>query len=231
MWSGSGRRPGYVSTGAVSSSTPAGLTIAAFRQTTSRADDPQIHTHAVISAKVSTAGWAVVGVGRPVPETQAADDRRDLPVGAARRTRPPLRGRLGAGRERPGRDRRHTTRAARGVLETGRRGRSRARAQGRRVPGPAGSRPDPLGTRRVDPRSRGRHAGPQVRQRCRRSAVTVAGRSRRRSAGTRRRSSTSCSPPAEPSPPSSPADGGRGGRCVVGGRVDVDPGGGDAHDL
>ena len=31
-----------------------GLTIAAFRQTTSRADDPQIHTHAVISAKVQT---------------------------------------------------------------------------------------------------------------------------------------------------------------------------------
>jgi conjugative relaxase-like TrwC/TraI family protein len=36
-----------------------GLTIATFRQTTSRADDPQIHTHAVISAKVQTAdgGW------------------------------------------------------------------------------------------------------------------------------------------------------------------------------
>ena len=32
-----------------------GLTIARFRQTTSRADDPQIHTHAVISAKVQTA--------------------------------------------------------------------------------------------------------------------------------------------------------------------------------
>jgi conjugative relaxase-like TrwC/TraI family protein len=32
-----------------------GLTIAVFRQTTSRADDPQIHTHAVISAKVQTA--------------------------------------------------------------------------------------------------------------------------------------------------------------------------------
>jgi conjugative relaxase-like TrwC/TraI family protein len=31
-----------------------GLTIAAFRQTTSRADDPQIHTHCVISAKVQT---------------------------------------------------------------------------------------------------------------------------------------------------------------------------------
>lgn len=31
-----------------------GLTVAAFRQTTSRADDPQIHTHCVISAKVQT---------------------------------------------------------------------------------------------------------------------------------------------------------------------------------
>lgn len=31
-----------------------GLTIASFRQTTSRADDPQIHTHAVVSAKVHT---------------------------------------------------------------------------------------------------------------------------------------------------------------------------------
>jgi conjugative relaxase-like TrwC/TraI family protein len=31
-----------------------GLTIGLFRQTTSRADDPQIHTHAVISAKVQT---------------------------------------------------------------------------------------------------------------------------------------------------------------------------------
>ena len=32
----------------------AGLTMATFRQTTSRADDPQVHTHAVISAKVQT---------------------------------------------------------------------------------------------------------------------------------------------------------------------------------
>jgi conjugative relaxase-like TrwC/TraI family protein len=31
-----------------------GLTMATFRQTTSRADDPQVHTHAVISAKVRT---------------------------------------------------------------------------------------------------------------------------------------------------------------------------------
>jgi conjugative relaxase-like TrwC/TraI family protein len=33
-----------------------GLTIATFRQTTSRADDPQIHTHCVVSAKVQTDG-------------------------------------------------------------------------------------------------------------------------------------------------------------------------------
>jgi conjugative relaxase-like TrwC/TraI family protein len=31
-----------------------GLTMATFRQTTSRADDPQIHTHTVVSAKVQT---------------------------------------------------------------------------------------------------------------------------------------------------------------------------------
>ena len=31
-----------------------GLSMATFRQTTSRADDPQLHTHAVISAKVQT---------------------------------------------------------------------------------------------------------------------------------------------------------------------------------
>ena len=31
-----------------------GLTMATFRQSTSRADDPQLHTHAVISAKVQT---------------------------------------------------------------------------------------------------------------------------------------------------------------------------------
>jgi conjugative relaxase-like TrwC/TraI family protein len=31
-----------------------GLSVATFRQTTSRADDPQVHTHAVVSAKVQT---------------------------------------------------------------------------------------------------------------------------------------------------------------------------------
>jgi conjugative relaxase-like TrwC/TraI family protein len=41
-----------------------GLTIAVFRQSTLRADDPQVHTHAVLSAKVRTADgrwWALDG--------------------------------------------------------------------------------------------------------------------------------------------------------------------------
>jgi conjugative relaxase-like TrwC/TraI family protein len=41
-----------------------GLTMATFRQTTSRADDPQIHTHVVVSAEVQTADgcwWALDG--------------------------------------------------------------------------------------------------------------------------------------------------------------------------
>ena len=39
-----------------------GLTVASFRQTTSRLDDPQLHTHVVISSKVQTADgrwWAL----------------------------------------------------------------------------------------------------------------------------------------------------------------------------
>ena len=54
IWSGSGRRPGSAATAAACIPTRHGLTVATFRQTTSRADDPQIHTHAVISAKVQT---------------------------------------------------------------------------------------------------------------------------------------------------------------------------------
>ena len=101
----------------------AGLTVAAFRQTTSRADDPQLHTHAVISAKVQTDRRSLVGVGRPLPEAPSADAGRPVPVGAARRAHPPLRGRVGADRQRPGRNRRRARRAVGGVLETRRPGR------------------------------------------------------------------------------------------------------------
>ena len=88
---------------------------------------------------------AVAGVGRPLPEAPPADAGRPVPVGAAGRAHPPLRGRLGADRQRPGRDRRHAARAAGGVLQAGRPGRRRAGRQGRRVPGPGGPGPDPLG--------------------------------------------------------------------------------------
>ena len=53
--SGSGRRPASARNGGRLHPDTNGLTMATFRQTTSRADDPQIHTHAVISAKVQTA--------------------------------------------------------------------------------------------------------------------------------------------------------------------------------
>ena len=42
----------------------AGLALATFRQTTSRADDPQLHTHAVVSAKVQADGrWLALERG------------------------------------------------------------------------------------------------------------------------------------------------------------------------
>jgi len=48
-----------------------GLTMARFRQTTSRADDPQLHSHAVVSGKVQTAdgGWYALD-GRYVKQHQ-----------------------------------------------------------------------------------------------------------------------------------------------------------------
>ena len=205
MSSGSGPRPGYVSNGDRQFVDTAGLTIAKFRQTTSRADDPQIHTHAVISSKVSTADgrwWALDArylkrkqrmIGGIYQSVLRAELSHRFGVG----WEPIVNGQAeiaGTPRE-----------LRRGVLETHRSGRNGARGQGGRVPGPAGSRPDPLGTRRADPRSRRRHESPQVRQRCRRSAVTMARRGRRRSAGTHRRSPLSCSPPAAPSPPRSPS--------------------------
>ncbi len=75
-----------------------GLVMAAFRQSTSREDDPQIHTHVVDLHQGADAGRPVDGARRPLPEAQAARPRRPLPVGAARRAHPPLRRRLGAGR-------------------------------------------------------------------------------------------------------------------------------------
>ena len=49
-----------------------GLMIATFRQTTSRADDPQLHTHAVVSAKVQTVDgrWLALDVSPPMRATR-----------------------------------------------------------------------------------------------------------------------------------------------------------------
>ncbi len=46
----------------------AGLTMAAFRQSTSREDDPQLHTHAVISSKVQRPDGRWYGARRPLPQ-------------------------------------------------------------------------------------------------------------------------------------------------------------------
>ena len=57
-----------------------GLSVATFRQTTSRADDPQLHTHAVVSAKVRTGrdrSVLVVGpaaAGKTTMLARAGDD-------------------------------------------------------------------------------------------------------------------------------------------------------------
>ena len=83
--SGSGRRPASAANGGRLHPDTNGLTMATFRQTTSRADDPQIHTHAVISAKVQTRRRPLAGARRPLLEAASADARRPVPVGAAGR--------------------------------------------------------------------------------------------------------------------------------------------------
>ena len=117
----------------------AGLTIAAFRQTTSRADDPQIHTHAVISAKVST----------PDGRWWALDarylKRKQRMIGGIYQSvlRAELSHRFGVGWEPVVNGQAEIAGTPPELLEVfskrAGRGRSRARAQGRRVPGPAGS--------------------------------------------------------------------------------------------
>ena len=158
----------------------------------------------------------VAGAGCPLPEAPPADARRPVPVGAARRADPPLRGRLGADRQRPGRDRRRAARAARGVLEANRPGRRRPRGEDRRVPGPRGTRPDPVGAGGADPRGRRRHPCAQDRQRCRRicghGGQDEAASSAGRPTGSPRL--TAC----QPRGPSSPPAPSRSRRCSISSR-------------
>ncbi len=152
--------------------------MATFRQTTSRADDPQLHTHAVISAKVQTDDgrwWALDA--RFLKRNQRTLGGLYQSVLRAELTR-----RYGVGWEPIVNGQAELAGAPAELLEvfskrTVQVGR-RARRQGRRVPGPARSGPDPQGTRRTVPGGVGGHPQPQDRSRCPGSADTVADRGR-----------------------------------------------------
>ena len=128
-----------------------GLTMATFRQTTSRADDPQIHTHAVISAKVQTPDgrWLALDA-RYLKRHQRMLGGLYQSVLRAELTAP-VRCRVAADRQRAGRDRRHPRRAPRRVLEAHRRHRPRPGRQGRRLPPPRRTGTVTVGARRADP--------------------------------------------------------------------------------
>ena len=94
-----------------------GLTIATFRQSTSRDDDPQLHTHAVISAKVQTVDgrWYALDARYLKRQQRMLGGLYQSLLRSELTAR--LRGRLGADRERAGRDRRRAPRVAAQVLE------------------------------------------------------------------------------------------------------------------
>ena len=156
-----------------------GLTMAAFRQTTSRLDDPQLHTHLVISAKVQTADgrWlaldarflkqhqrALGGLYQSVLRAELTDQLR-VAFGPVVNGQAEIAG--------------VPDELLRGVLETGRPGQHRHGREGGRVLRPGGRDPSPFERaameREAAADTRGRKTGvdrPNLRQR-------VAGRSRR----------------------------------------------------
>ena len=161
-----------------------GLTVAAFRQTTSRLDDPQLHTHVVISAKVQTDDGRWLALDARVVEAAPAGVRRAVSVGAARRAHPPLRGRVRL-RSSTGRPRSPACRTSCWSSSPNAPPRSTRALQteaGRVLPpARAVTRHQRVRAALGTPSGRG-HPRSQDRQRCRRSAVTVAGRGRRPSA-------------------------------------------------
>ena len=169
-----------------------GLIVAAFRQTTSRADDPQLHTHVVISAKVQTVDGRWLALDARVLKRLPAGPRWLVSVGAARRTDLTATGSPSV-RSSTVRPRSPASRAScwsvfsKRTVEV----ESAVDGQGCRVLSARGSRPDPLGTRRDHPPSSRRHPCPQDRTRRRRSADTLAGRGRRSRDHRRRSASTS----------------------------------------
>ena len=163
-----------------------GLTMAAFRQTTSRLDDPQLHTHLVVSAKVRVADgrWyaldarylkrhqrALGGLYQSVLRAELTH-RFGVAFGPIVNGQAEIAGvpdeLLAVFSKRTGVDRR------------------RDRRPRRRVRAARGPGPDPLRACRHPTRSRRRHPHPQVRQRPERPAHPVARRSRRRRRHSRR---------------------------------------------
>ena len=93
-----------------------GLTAASFLHRTSRAGDPQLHTHVVVANLVqgSDGSWSALD-GRLV-YAHARTAGLPLPGGAARRAHAPPRRPMATGAERHGRDRRHAGEGAASVL-------------------------------------------------------------------------------------------------------------------
>ena len=122
--------------------------MAAFRQTTSREDDPQLHTHAVISAKVQTAD------GRWLALDARYVKRNQRMLGGLYQSvlRAELSHRYGVAWEPIVNGQAEITglppELLDGVLETGRSGRRRARGQGGGVPGIDNSATRPGGSGR-----------------------------------------------------------------------------------
>ena len=124
-----------------------GLTVAVFRQTTSRLDDPQLHSHVVISSKVQTDDGRWLALDARTLKRLPTGLGWDVSVGAACRADRPLRGGVRRDREGSGRDRRSPPGVAGTVLQTHRAGR-------RRVPDGAGRVLDPRGPGPVPERTR-----------------------------------------------------------------------------
>ena len=154
-----------------------GLTMATFRQTTSRADDPQIHTHVVISAKVQTADgrWLALDARylkrqqRTLGGLYQSVLRAELTHRFGVAWRPIVNGQAEIAGIPVELLEMFSKRAADIDAALGR--------QARRLPGARRARPVPLGAGRDHPRGGRRHPVRQVRQRRRRSGDTVADRS------------------------------------------------------
>ena len=154
-----------------------GLTMATFRQTTSRADDPQLHTHAVISAKVQTVD------GRWLALDARFLKRHQRMLGGLYQSvlRAELTHRYGIAWGPIVNGQAEIAGVPAELLEVFSKRTVQVdaalAAKVERVPGTGGAGPDPVGAGGHGTRSRRRHPPPQDRPAGRRPAGTVAGRS------------------------------------------------------